>query len=77
MCGEYCLGVIQLNIYLGSPPHTWRIQVIGQLTTGTQRITSTYVENTDQVFKLISAMNGITSTYVENTRQPKKHQHVN
>ena len=47
--------------------------MIGQLTTGTQRITSTYVENTDQVFKLISAMNGITSTYVENTKYINTH----
>ena len=67
MCGEYCLGVIQLNIYLGSPPHTWRIPSSIKAGVQLQGITSTYVENTDQVFKLISAMNGITSTYVENT----------
>ena len=31
---------------LGSPPHTWRIQIYSFLTLLTVRITSTYVENT-------------------------------
>ena len=44
--GEYCLGVIQLNIYLGSPPHTWRIRCSDKRGDLVVRITSTYVENT-------------------------------
>ena len=35
-----------MNIYLGSPPHTWRIQRSELSVLGLIRITSTYVENT-------------------------------
>ena len=65
--GEYQLKLLLKPQRRGSPPHVWRILSGGDPVEYLFRITSTYVENTDQVFKLISAMNGITSTYVENT----------
>ena len=45
--GEYAKKRYKLQSKLGSPPHTWRIHQIDLVPTGRNRITSTYVENTD------------------------------
>ena len=44
--GEYETLAFLVLTKLGSPPHTWRIQLIGCKRTIQRRITSTYVENT-------------------------------
>ena len=46
--GEYKQNPPRLCYTLGSPPHTWRIQ-LNEISKGPlMRITSTYVENTEQ-----------------------------
>ena len=47
MCGEYIALRFTVGMYLGSPPHTWRIQYPALSTAEPLRITSTYVENTN------------------------------
>ena len=44
--GEYIRCGKQETIWLGSPPHTWRIRQDFLIWSSTARITSTYVENT-------------------------------
>ena len=47
--GEYTINNIYSTRVLGSPPHTWRILSADQAEMVQDRITSTYVENTDFV----------------------------
>ena len=47
--GEYQVIGKTISIDEGSPPHTWRIQVIQDVANFCNRITSTYVENTDEL----------------------------
>ena len=49
--GEYLIMVLVTLKVLGSPPHTWRIQGTSAGTGLRQRITSTYVENTEQFLR--------------------------
>ena len=44
--GEYDTDTDKERVYLGSPPHTWRIPITFLLLIKSLRITSTYVENT-------------------------------
>ncbi len=45
--GEYMTSLWKLSSSIGSPPHTWRIQLFVILIPLCVGITSTYVENTD------------------------------
>ena len=47
--GEYRKTMPTLKLNEGSPPHTWRIRSLQNLTKQQKRITSTHVENTEQV----------------------------
>ena len=52
--GEY-LGLKPNSLPIaGSPPHTWRIRRFTWIQNPTTRITSTYVENTDQWFLILT-----------------------
>ena len=45
--GEYSNSNLILSLTLGSPPHTWRIPIFFSFNVVLFRITSTYVENTN------------------------------
>ena len=44
--GEYLLVLLSNHLYLGSPPHSWRILQPLSISSKIDRITSTLVENT-------------------------------
>ena len=44
--GEYCAASFFAFLKIGSPPHTWRIHYLHPELLESDRITSTYVENT-------------------------------
>ena len=46
MCGEYQSSVNGCDVFLGSPPHVWRIHHKSSINESKIRITSTCVENT-------------------------------
>ena len=47
--GEYFKNLLLMTLATGSPPHTWRILLQIGVLTMLIRITSTYVENTEEI----------------------------
>ena len=50
--GEHLAPAKSVSYFIGSPPHTWRTRIEGLPTTLQDRITSTYVENTQPLNRL-------------------------
>ena len=51
--GEYTWKQVFILIIIGSPPHTWRIRHSKKFYHGRSGITSTYVENTHNIPKMV------------------------